>query len=197
MSPHCILWYGMELYFIRSYCMVSHCYVRLLQRTGELPRSASSHFPIHFSSFLRLRRIDQSWRSIRPSVIGQKSTTQISWRFSLFWSFLWMDGHHMLANQGVQLNWTGLVHNSECIVGARIVINRLMKGMLRSTNCQESAFIKSKIHVRKLCLVITRRRLWCQFQRSLPSKDSFSFSTATTPFHTPLSLSSLRFDIAL
>ena len=46
MSPHCILWYGMVLYFIRSYCLVSHCYVSLLQRAGELPRSASSHFAI-------------------------------------------------------------------------------------------------------------------------------------------------------
>ena len=44
MSPHCILWYGMVLYFIWSYCTVSHCYVPLLQRAGELPRSASSHF---------------------------------------------------------------------------------------------------------------------------------------------------------
>ena len=44
MSPHCILWYGMVLYFIWSYCTVSHCYVPLLKRAGELPRSASSHF---------------------------------------------------------------------------------------------------------------------------------------------------------
>ena len=44
MSPHCILWYGMVLYFIWSYCTVWHCYVLLLQRAGELPRSASSHF---------------------------------------------------------------------------------------------------------------------------------------------------------
>ena len=44
MSPHCILWYGMVLYFIRSYCTVSHCYVPLLKRAGELQRSASSHF---------------------------------------------------------------------------------------------------------------------------------------------------------
>ena len=34
----------MVLYFIWSYCTVSHCYVLLLQRAGELPRSASSHF---------------------------------------------------------------------------------------------------------------------------------------------------------
>ena len=46
MSPHCILWYGMVLYFIWSYCTVSQCYVPLLQRAGELPRSASSHFLI-------------------------------------------------------------------------------------------------------------------------------------------------------
>ena len=44
----------------------------------------------------------------------------------------------MLAKQGVQLNWTGLVHNPECIVGARVVINRLMKGMLRSANFIQS-----------------------------------------------------------
>ena len=44
MSPHCILWYGMVFYFIWSYCTVSHCYVPLLQRAGELPRSASSHY---------------------------------------------------------------------------------------------------------------------------------------------------------
>ena len=49
MSPHCILWYGMVLYFIWSYCTVSHCHVPLLQRAGELPRSASSHFTyLHF-----------------------------------------------------------------------------------------------------------------------------------------------------
>ena len=47
MSPHCILWYGMVLYFIWSYCTVSHCYVPLLQRAGELPRSASSHFVLY------------------------------------------------------------------------------------------------------------------------------------------------------
>ena len=34
----------MVLYFIRSYCTVSHCYIPLLERAGELPRSASSHF---------------------------------------------------------------------------------------------------------------------------------------------------------
>ena len=49
MSPHYILWYGMVLYFIWSYCTVSHCYVPLLQRAGELPRSASSHFVFVFS----------------------------------------------------------------------------------------------------------------------------------------------------
>ena len=47
MSPHCILWYGMVLYFIWSYCTVSHCYVPLLQRAGKLPRSASSHFELN------------------------------------------------------------------------------------------------------------------------------------------------------
>ena len=36
--------YGMVLNFIWSYCTVSHCYVPLMQRAGELPRSASSHF---------------------------------------------------------------------------------------------------------------------------------------------------------
>ena len=46
MSPHYILWYGLVLYFIWSYCTVSHCYVPLLQRAGELPRSAPSHFDI-------------------------------------------------------------------------------------------------------------------------------------------------------
>ena len=44
MSPHCILLYGMVLYFIWSYCTVSHRHVPLLQRAGELPRSASNHF---------------------------------------------------------------------------------------------------------------------------------------------------------
>ena len=44
MSPHCILLYGMVLHFIWSYCTVSHRHVPLLQRAGELPRSASSHF---------------------------------------------------------------------------------------------------------------------------------------------------------
>ena len=60
MSPHCILWYGMVFYFTWSYCTVSHCYVSLLQRAGELPRSASSHFnlwymiyDLDFSTWLR------------------------------------------------------------------------------------------------------------------------------------------------
>ena len=48
MSPHCILWYGMVLYIIWSYYTVSHCYVPLLQRAGELPHSASSHFDMSF-----------------------------------------------------------------------------------------------------------------------------------------------------
>ena len=52
MSPHCILWYGMVLYFIWSNCTVSHCYVPLLQRAGELPRRASSHFFIY--SFMHI-----------------------------------------------------------------------------------------------------------------------------------------------
>ena len=34
----------MVLYCIRFFCTVSHCHVPLLQRAGELPRSASSHF---------------------------------------------------------------------------------------------------------------------------------------------------------
>ena len=60
--------------------------------------------------------------------------------FLKVWGFFWKDGHCVFANQGVQLNWTGLVHNSECIVGARIVINRLMKGMLRLTNLFRARF---------------------------------------------------------
>ena len=46
MSFHCIVWYCMVLYCIRFFCTVSHCHVPLLQRAGELPRSASSHFDI-------------------------------------------------------------------------------------------------------------------------------------------------------
>ena len=61
---HWIVCYYIVLYFIRFHCMllrvislycmvllgivffctVSHCHVPLLQRAGELPRSASSHF---------------------------------------------------------------------------------------------------------------------------------------------------------
>ena len=41
----------MVLYFIWSYCTVSHCYVPLLQRAGELPRSASSHFDIDIAHY--------------------------------------------------------------------------------------------------------------------------------------------------
>ena len=44
MSFHCIVWYCMVLYCIRFFCTVSHCHLSLLQRAGELPRSASSHF---------------------------------------------------------------------------------------------------------------------------------------------------------
>ena len=51
-SPHYILWYCMVLYFICSYCTVSQCYVPLLQRAGELPRSASSHFLDLFKNHL-------------------------------------------------------------------------------------------------------------------------------------------------
>ena len=54
MSPHCILWYGMVLYFIWSYCTVSHCYVPLLQRAGELPRSASSHLNILYGKIQKI-----------------------------------------------------------------------------------------------------------------------------------------------
>ena len=57
MSPHYILWYGMVLYFIWSYCTVSHCYVSLLQRADELPRSASGHF------ILYLAPLEQPWSS--------------------------------------------------------------------------------------------------------------------------------------
>ena len=46
MSFHCFVWYCMVLYCIRVFCTISHCHVSLLQRAGELPRSASSHFKI-------------------------------------------------------------------------------------------------------------------------------------------------------
>ena len=36
--------YCMVLLGIVFFCTVSHCHVPLLQRAGELPRSASSHF---------------------------------------------------------------------------------------------------------------------------------------------------------
>ena len=39
-----IRFHCMVLYCIRFFCTVSHCHVPLLQRAGELPRSASSHF---------------------------------------------------------------------------------------------------------------------------------------------------------
>ena len=45
--------HGIVLY--RFLCTVSHCYVPLLQRAGELPRSASSHFfRQHIGIFKRL-----------------------------------------------------------------------------------------------------------------------------------------------
>ena len=46
MSFHCIVWYCIVLYCIRVFCTVLHCHVPLLQRAGELLRSASSHFNI-------------------------------------------------------------------------------------------------------------------------------------------------------
>ena len=56
MSFHCIVWYCMVLYCIRVFCTVSHCHVPLLQRAGELPRSASSHFDlVHFQSVVHLK----------------------------------------------------------------------------------------------------------------------------------------------
>ena len=47
MSFHCIVWYCMVLYCIRFFCTASHCHVPLLQRAGELPRSASNHFDMY------------------------------------------------------------------------------------------------------------------------------------------------------
>ena len=41
-SLYCIVLHGIVLYSF--FCTVSHCHVPLLQRAGELPRSASSHF---------------------------------------------------------------------------------------------------------------------------------------------------------
>ena len=57
MSFHCIVWYCMVLYCIRFFCTASHCHVPLLQRAGELPRSASSHFlasSIDYAEFVKL-----------------------------------------------------------------------------------------------------------------------------------------------
>ena len=39
---HCMVFHGIVLYSF--FCRVSHCFVPLLQRAGELLRSASSHF---------------------------------------------------------------------------------------------------------------------------------------------------------
>ena len=41
-SLHCMVLHGIVLYSF--FCTVSHYHVQLLQRAGELPRSASSHF---------------------------------------------------------------------------------------------------------------------------------------------------------
>ena len=41
-----IVWFYAEFYFILLHS-IAHCYVPLLQRAGELPRSASSHFNIY------------------------------------------------------------------------------------------------------------------------------------------------------
>ena len=41
-SLYCMVLNGIVLYLF--FCTVSHCHVPLLQRAGELPRSASSHF---------------------------------------------------------------------------------------------------------------------------------------------------------
>ena len=46
MVLHATSLYCMVLYCIQFYCTVSHCDVPLLQRAGELPRSASCHFSI-------------------------------------------------------------------------------------------------------------------------------------------------------
>ena len=77
MSPHYILWYGMVLYFIWSYCTVSHCYVPLLQRAGELPRSASSHFIRKFYSEAQFGVVDKSIETDFRSTSSDKNCHQI------------------------------------------------------------------------------------------------------------------------
>ena len=53
MSPHRLIVLQV-LYLIRFYCTVSQCDVPLLQRAGELPRSASSHFILHHESMYEI-----------------------------------------------------------------------------------------------------------------------------------------------
>ena len=76
-----------------------------------------------------------------------------------FWSYLTISwpGGHIWHIQGVQLNWTGMVHNPECVVGSRVVINRLIKGMLRSNHRHKSASL-AIYPVIKSIPVTTRRR---------------------------------------
>ena len=45
-SLYCMVLHGIVLYLF--FCTVSHCHVSLLQRAGELPRSASSHFYYYY-----------------------------------------------------------------------------------------------------------------------------------------------------
>ena len=63
MSFHCIVWYCMVLYCIRFFCTVSHCHLPLLQRAGELPRSASSHFNMYLNF--------KAWSELHSATIGQ------------------------------------------------------------------------------------------------------------------------------
>ena len=131
----------------------THCWVAWTSR-GELHEQCFSDFVYTFSSFTFSYTF-----FIFSQVETNRSIVEINKTFS-HWTKtydpdflkvviilrLWMDGlKSYLVLQGVQLNWTGLVHNPECIVGARIVINRLMKGMLRWANCQKYAFIQSEV----------------------------------------------------
>ena len=147
-----------------------------------------------FPFFLRLRQIDQLWRSIRPSVIGQRYTTQISWRLPLFWGWGWMDGW----SKSFLVNTGSAVELDRASTQPRM--HRWGKNCYQQTD-ERHAQVRNQILFRVRCFliifvsVITRRGLWFQFPRSFPSKDSFLFLTVMTPFHIPLSLSSLRFDL--
>ena len=145
----------MVLYFIWSYCTVSHCYVPLLQRAGELPRSASSHFDKYQS--MKYKKIQQEnllgvpgqavGQSLRALVVEQRC-----WSFQPLQSARLYTRRHQVQNSVVctypmtQIfvpsrytagDGTGaiLAGNRQCTGGEKTVFDCPLMGQCDSCGC--------------------------------------------------------------